>query len=66
VSVFSPILARFADEAPFAVMVRGLLENVFAPAKLDALFDQHAVTQSTRELLFSTAVDLLSQVVCSV
>src|SRR5215211_5283595 len=62
----SPILERFVAQTPFAVMIRGLLENVFAPDKLDALFDQHACQQYTRTLLFSTATDLLAQVVCSV
>jgi hypothetical protein len=65
-SIFSPILQRFVDQAPFAVMARALLENVFAPAKLNALFEEHAVSQSTRQLLFSTAADLLTQVVCGV
>jgi hypothetical protein len=63
---FSDILSRFVVASPFCVMARGLLENAFAPAKMDALFDQHARSQSTRELLFSTAVEVMSWVVCRV
>jgi hypothetical protein len=45
-------------------MHRALMENIFAPAKVDALFRQVAESQYERELLFSTLVDLVSQVVC--
>lgn len=56
----------FVKESPVAVMVRGLLENVLTPATVDALFEQHAESQYTRDLLFSQIVDLMSQVVCGV
>lgn len=55
---------RFAQKSPVSVMVRGLLEHALAPAWLDELFERTAETQYTRELLFSTTVDLMSQVVC--
>jgi hypothetical protein len=45
-------------------MHRALMDNIFAPAKLDALFRGAAQIQYERELLFSTMVDLVSQVVC--
>jgi hypothetical protein len=47
-------------------MARGLLESAFAPDKLDALFDAHAQAQQTRKLLFSTAVEVMSWVVCRI
>src|SRR5438552_2034267 len=62
-NAFSTVLERFIGEAPFCVLTRALLENVFAPAKLDPLFERHAQTQQTQQLLFSTAVDLLTDVV---
>ena len=58
------VLDRFVEEAPFCVMDRAILENVFAPARLDELFTRTAQTQYQRELLFSTVVDLMSLVVC--
>lgn len=62
-TAFSRVLQDFVADAPFCVMTRGLLENVFAPAKLDDLFERHSQFQYHRQLLFSTAADLLCQVV---
>jgi hypothetical protein len=60
------VFDRFVKESPVAVMVRGLLENVLTPASVDALFEQHAENQYTRELLFSQMVDLMGQVVSGI
>lgn len=64
--VLSEVMERFVRESPVSVMSRVLLENFFAPAKLDRLFEAAAKEQYTRELLFSTVVDLMSLVVCRV
>jgi hypothetical protein len=64
--MFSAVLNRFVEQAPVCVMVRATLEQVFAPEKLNAAFATAAVQQYTRELLFSTVVDLMSLVVCRV
>ncbi len=61
-----PIFDRFAKDSPIAVMVRGLLEHALPPQSVDQLFQQHAQTQYTRELLFSPMVDLMALVVCGV
>lgn len=60
------VFERFVQESPVSVMVRGLLEKFLCPQKLDELFEQSAKAQYTRELLFSTVVDLMSQVVCGI
>ena len=60
------IIDRFAEDSPTSVMVRGLMEYVFAEAELNALFEQHAEEQYTRNLLFSEVVDLMSLVVCGI
>ena len=39
---------------------------MLTPEKLDAWFEQTAEEQYTRELLFSTVFDLMSQVVCGI
>ena len=57
---------RFVQERPVAVMIRGLPEHVLTPASADALFEQHADHQYSRELLFSQVVDLMGQVVCGI
>jgi len=64
--VFNELFQRFADSCPACVMHRAVLENVFAAADLDALFRRTAVDQYQRELLFSTQVDMLAQVVCRI
>jgi hypothetical protein len=47
-------------------MVRGLIERVFKKEPLDSIFENHATRQYTRELLFSSIVDLMSLVVCGI
>jgi phosphoribulokinase len=47
-------------------MVRGVLERAFDAGRLDALFDKTAERGYTRELLFSTVVRLMSEVVLGV
>ncbi|MEG3990069.1 hypothetical protein QUA13_23425 [Microcoleus sp. S28C3] len=60
------IFERFVKHSPVSVMVRGLMERVFNAEQLDSLFENHARSQYTRELLFSSIVDLMSLVVCGI
>ena len=60
--LFTPFLA----ESPLSVMARATVEHALAAAALDQLFQQHAQTQYTRDLLFSSVVDLMSLVVTDV
>ena len=60
----SEVLKRFVKESAVTVMVRVAMENALSPEALDALFERTAERQYTRELLFSTMVDLMSTVVC--
>jgi hypothetical protein len=62
----NPIFERFVAHSPVTVMVRAMMEVVLAPSKLDELFEQTAKTGYTRELLFSTLVMMMTQVVCSI
>src|SRR5271166_5903857 len=59
------VFERFVERTPFAVMARSLLERALTPEALDALFEEKADTQYTRELTFSSVVDLMGQVVTS-
>src|SRR5437763_2138272 len=59
------VFEGFMDKAPFAVMSRSLLERTLPPEALDALFEGTADSQYTRELTFSSVVDLMGQVVTS-
>src|SRR4051812_26417840 len=63
--LLNSVFERFVERTPFAVMARSLLERALAPEVLDALFEAKADTQYTRELTFSSVVDLMGQVVTS-
>ncbi len=60
------IFERFVKRSPVTVMVRALMEHALARNDLDALFLEHTERQYTRELLFSSVVDLMSVVVTKV
>lgn len=57
------LFQRFVEADPVVVMLRATLENVFSPETLDTIFRESAIRQVQRDLLFSSAVDLLSLVV---
>ena len=63
--LLNQVFERFVDRTPFAVMSRSLLERTLKPEALDGLFEDQAQTQYTRELTFSSVVDLMGQVVTS-
>jgi IS4 transposase len=56
------ILERFEQHAPVMVMGRMALEHALDPGWVDAVFDEHRQRQYSRELLFSTVVELVSLV----
>jgi IS4 transposase len=60
--VFEP----FVQQAPAAVLARGILERLLDPHALDRLFERTAQRQYTRDLAFSTLVELMAQVVLGV
>ncbi len=62
--MFSEILQKFAETSPATVMVRALLERLLNPEKLDRWFEATRQTQYTRDMLFSSLVGLMLQVVC--
>jgi hypothetical protein len=64
--VLGEIFERFVQQSPICVMQRAVMENLFAPEKLDAIFQDAAEVQYERELLFSTLVDMTSLVVCRI
>jgi hypothetical protein len=65
VMLLGPVFERFVTKTPFAVMARSLLERSLTPEALDAVFENQADRQYTRELAFSSVVDLMGQVVTS-
>jgi IS4 transposase len=56
------IVERFAETTPLTVMVRMALERALDPSWVDQLFEEQRDRQYTREVLFSTVVELTSTV----
>jgi IS4 transposase len=56
------VFERFVQYSPLPVMARLLMQRALSAEWLDSLFEQHRQRQYTRELLFSTEVDLMALV----
>jgi len=61
--ILDKLFERFVEETPVTVMARAAIEHALPSDELDALFDEHAEHQYTRELVFSAVVDLMGVVV---
>jgi len=59
----NPVFERFVEKSPISVMARGVMERILNPDQLNEWFDRTAEKQYTRELLFSSIFDIMSQVV---
>lgn len=62
----SPVFKRFVANSPISVIARGMIERVLNPEQLNEWFDNTAKDQYTRELLFSSVFDIMSEVVCGI
>ena len=56
------IVERFTQRSPVTVMVRQTLQHALSAQWIDELFEEQRDKQYTRELLFSTVVDLMGLV----
>ena len=57
------VFQRFVQSSPLSVMLRGTLEHVLGADQPDQFYKRTANNQYTRELLFSTVYELMSEVV---
>jgi len=55
--------AAFIQKRPIGVLARAVVENLFQPERLDALFERTAEHQYQRTLLFSSVIELMHSVV---
>jgi IS4 transposase len=53
----------FIQKRPICVMARAVVENLFQPERLDALFERTAINQYQHKLMFSSVVELMHSVV---
>jgi hypothetical protein len=56
------VVERCVEQSPVTVMARLALQRALAPAWVDKLFERACGIQYTRELLFSTIMELMSVV----
>ena len=61
--MLNPIFEKFVEKSPVSVIARGTMERVLNPEQLDQWFDQTAQEQYTKDLLFSSVFDIMTQVV---
>lgn len=64
--MLNAIFEQFVEASPVSVMVRATMERIFSDNNLNDLFEETAEKQYTRELLFSSVVGLMSQVVSGI
>ena len=62
--MFGDVPQRFVRKSPATVMVRGLLERLLDAEALDRWFGATTQAQYTRDILFSSLVRLMRQIVC--
>jgi hypothetical protein len=62
--ILGPLFEQYINKSPLSVMSRATIEYALSPSALDSLFERTAEHGYTRELMFSTTVDLMSLVVC--
>ncbi len=60
--IWTSVIERFEQHAPASVMARTALEHALPAGWIDAVFDEHRERQYSRELLFSTVVELVTLV----
>ena len=64
--MFSDIFQRFIQKRPVATMVLVLLENFLNADKLDRWFNTVRQSQYTKDILFSSMIGLMLNVVCNI
>jgi len=56
------VLERFEQRTPASVMARVVLEHALPGEWIDTVFEEHRQRQYSRELLFSTVIELVTLV----
>lgn len=64
--VLGKVFDRFSQYSPVTVMMRGIMEYVIPPERLDEIFREQAKQQYEDELLFSAAVNVLALAVTGI
>jgi IS4 transposase len=62
IMMMDEVMARFAERAPVPVMARLAVQRALDQNWIDTVFEQYRQSQYTRELLFSTIIEIMSVV----
>ena len=62
----SDVFERFTQGDTIPVMTQAVMEKALSPSVIDQLFEDVAERQYTRDILFSSVVELMSLVVCGI
>ena len=62
-SLSEMILDRFALKSPLPASFRLAFEQMFEPRTIDAIFEEHREMQYPRQIIFSTVVRVMFEVV---
>ena len=60
--LLGPVFESFINQSPLSVMARATVEHAFSASALDDLFERERSRGYTRELLFSSVVELMALV----
>jgi hypothetical protein len=63
VMVLTELAQQFLRQSPFAFLTHATFEHVWTDDFLNDVFEENSIEQYTRDLFFSTAVDVLASVV---
>src|SRR5215212_1353507 len=61
-TIWTSVLERFEQQAPASVMAQVALEHALPREWIDTVFEEHRQRQYSRELLFSTVIELVTLV----
>lgn len=64
--MFRDVIEKFAEQAPATLMIEALLERLLDAQTLDRWFEEVRGEQYTRQLLFSSVLGVMLQVVCRI
>ena len=64
--ILAKVFERFVNKAPISVMAQATMTRALSSDALDAVFEKTAESQYTKQLLFSTVVDVMGVAVCKI
>ncbi len=64
--MFNKIINKFSEKTPTTLMIHAILERLLNKESIDEWFETASNNQYTRNILFSSVLDIMFQVVCKI